>query len=568
MRWLRKFVRDLIIGNDRYITSTVQYRNSMFRGVIAIISIILGPVYILINYVNTVDRDAIWFLLLMVFGMFSFWLNRMQKFMLANLSLLLLSNGFIYIFASSETTASGIFSFFIATGLITLVLFGYRNRKIAILFSLVTYGFALVAYSGWLPARAYSNLPDQFVQISFLINFSIAFLVAIMVTNFAIQLHHDIEHNLRLSEQSLLLTSKELNVSRERYEMAVKGTKAGIYEINLVANTLYFGPQFKRMLGYDSDELNHMTVKNFLDLIHFNDAALREETILQSAGATYQVELRIKTKDGSYRWVSDSGVSKSDRSRNITFITGSIIDIAERKLAEQKILNQNDLLAKANDELDRFVYSASHDLRAPLSSLLGLITVAEKTDRPHEVMQCLDMMRHRVETMEGFIKEITDYSRNSRQELVFTSIKIRSLIQEVVNNLKFTRGAENIRMDIQVNEQEKFVTDSNRLKIVLNNLIANALKYHDPTKADPYIVINALKGEGYYILEVGDNGAGILPEHTDKIFNMFYRASENAEGSGLGLYIVRETLTKLSGNISVNSTIGVGSTFTVKIPSH
>jgi signal transduction histidine kinase len=109
-------------------------------------------------------------------------------------------------------------------------------------------------------------------------------------------------------------------------------------------------------------------------------------------------------------------------------------------------------------------------------------------------------------------------------------------------------------------------SDKNRLRIVMSNLIANAMRYHDLRKVERYIrVKHQMNGRVFY-LKVEDNGQGIALEQHNRIFDMFYRGNEQSKGSGLGLYIVRETLTKLSGSIQLESAPGIGSTFTVKLP--
>src|SRR5690606_1104092 len=333
--------------------------------------------------------------------------------------------------------------------------------------------------------------------------------------------------------------------------------------------SMYLGSYFKVLLGYDEGDLNDITFEDFREMVHPEDLP-RFETSLEhhlKSQQPYRTELRLRTKGGSYKWVSDSGISRLDDTGEIIGLVGSIIDIEERKMAEQQIRLQNELLAKANDELDRFVYSASHDLRAPLSSLLGLISIAEKTDSKDEIMLCLEMMKKRVGTMEGFIKEITDYSRNSRLRVERQPVEVRALVQEVVDNLKYTRGAEKIKIEIEAAPDLIFNTDPSRLKVVLNNLIANAIKYHDLTKETPFIKLKAKSNGETNIIKVSDNGQGIPKEHMDQIFNMFYRASENSEGSGLGLYIVKETLAKLVGTIHVESEMYKGSSFRVELPA-
>jgi signal transduction histidine kinase len=236
--------------------------------------------------------------------------------------------------------------------------------------------------------------------------------------------------------------------------------------------------------------------------------------------------------------------------------------------AEKITKAKNVQLRKANAELDRFVYSASHDLRAPLSSLLGLIELARKTDDKAELGTYLSMMKGRINHLDDFIKEIIDYSRNERMEVVKQPVNLYKLVEETLTSLEHLEGADKIEIQNEIPQNMILPTDAMRLKIVLNNLMNNAIKYHDHNKESPYIRITVSPSEtGGLNFSVRDNGMGISSEHHDKVFNMFYRASENSKGSGLGLYIVKESLGQLGGSVSVKSELGEGSTFTVVLPA-
>lgn len=232
--------------------------------------------------------------------------------------------------------------------------------------------------------------------------------------------------------------------------------------------------------------------------------------------------------------------------------------------SEKRILAKNAELEKANAELDRFVYSASHDLRAPLSSLLGLIEVA-RVD-PREAMKYLKMMKGRIHDMDAFIREIITYSRNSRMEVQFHEVRLKKIIDEVTDELKFLDESRNIQLDNHVLEDLVIHTDATRLKVILSNLIANAIKYQNTSAQPPYIKLEAQKDEQGATIWVKDNGIGIETEYIGKIFNMFYRAHESSKGSGLGLYIVKETVSKLGGEVKVESLVGSGSTFWIHLP--
>lgn len=253
----------------------------------------------------------------------------------------------------------------------------------------------------------------------------------------------------------------------------------------------------------------------------------------------------------------------------ISLLFGSYVIISlmrENALVENKLISSHKEVSKINEELDRFVYSASHDMRAPLSSLLGLINIAEKSKTPEETALCLTMMHERVNVMDGFIREITDYSRNARTAVEKKSIYVLPCVNAVLSNLKFLFEREKINITVAISPDVVVVTDESRFKIVLNNLISNAIKYYDPAKANPFITIRCTTSKGHFIFAVEDNGLGIGKEHLNRIFDMFYRATTSSEGSGLGLYIVNETMERLNGTISVVSTEGVGSTFTIKLP--
>lgn len=233
--------------------------------------------------------------------------------------------------------------------------------------------------------------------------------------------------------------------------------------------------------------------------------------------------------------------------------------------SQKSMAEKNDQLQKANTELDRFVYSASHDLRAPLSSLLGLIEVA-KLDHA-SVDRYLDMMKTKINDLEGFIKEIISYSRNARMDVKKQPVNLRQTVDEVTEALAFSVGNPDICIENVVPDDMVVHTDGMRLKIVLSNLIDNSLKYRDEKKEKPFIRIEAAERDDVKVIVVKDNGLGIDQIYLEKIFQMFFRASEHSKGSGLGLYIVKETLGKINGSIQVQSDLGSGTTFMVELRS-
>ncbi|MBX2942688.1 MAG: HAMP domain-containing histidine kinase [Cyclobacteriaceae bacterium] len=242
-------------------------------------------------------------------------------------------------------------------------------------------------------------------------------------------------------------------------------------------------------------------------------------------------------------------------------------NIQARELAEQALLDKNEELQKANKELDRFVYSASHDMRAPLSSLLGLLEIMRLTNKDTELSEYFLLMKKGILTMEGFIKEVTDYSRNSRTEIAYVEIDLYSLVKGIIDGVVFSSSKTKTEGRINFPENFKIFCDVARIKVILNNLISNCFKYSDPIKTNNFFSIEASVINDDLILVIADNGIGIESEYQDRIFEMFYRATEHSDGSGLGLYIVKETVHKLGGAISFESEYMKGSKFTVRLPN-
>ena len=231
-----------------------------------------------------------------------------------------------------------------------------------------------------------------------------------------------------------------------------------------------------------------------------------------------------------------------------------------------QLISSNKQLKKLNEELDRFVYSTSHDLRAPLLSVLGLLNIAEENNDKDELKQYHRLMQLRVLALDKFIKDITDYSRNNRLQIVTESVNLAALTDEIWESLCYSDDARGIEFVNKLPEDLTVLNDAQRLRIVLSNLIANAIRYHDQRKEKRYIKVSHHSTDSSFSLHIEDNGQGIAPEFHSKIFDMFYRGNESSQGSGLGLYIVKETLEKLSGTIQLSSVPREGSTFSISVP--
>jgi signal transduction histidine kinase len=228
--------------------------------------------------------------------------------------------------------------------------------------------------------------------------------------------------------------------------------------------------------------------------------------------------------------------------------------------------NERAKLQKANTEMDSFIYSTSHDLRAPIASILGLTNLAKVELTDETALKYFEMVENRVNKMDMVISDILQLARSTKADLQLEPIDFNKLLQDVIADVKFNKGAKKIRLEYTPNASHQFVSDYNQSKIILGNLIGNAVKYHHHEQPDPFIAVRFGATASEIVIEVEDNGSGIAKQHQEKIFNMFYRASTQSDGTGLGLYIVKEAISKLNGSIVLASEKDKGSIFTVRLP--
>lgn len=232
----------------------------------------------------------------------------------------------------------------------------------------------------------------------------------------------------------------------------------------------------------------------------------------------------------------------------------------------EKLRTTVDKLNKSVTELDRFVYSASHDLSSPLKSILGLLYIARKDPDKSQTGKYLDFIESSIHNLEEVIKSMISYSRNSRMEVVLETIDLLELVNEVIGELAFLPMADKIDFRLNVPVPAMIRSDRQRLKVILHNLIGNSMKYSDFDKAEPFVEVNFAQSGQESVITISDNGIGIEPEYYERIFEMFYRGTEKSTGSGLGLFIVKETVSAIGGHISVSSIPGKKTIFTVAIP--
>ena len=241
----------------------------------------------------------------------------------------------------------------------------------------------------------------------------------------------------------------------------------------------------------------------------------------------------------------------------------------EEKVKERTSLlkSKNDELTMLNDELDHFVYSVSHDLRAPLTSIQGLINLMkmEQDEKMHD--QYLDLVTKNIKRLDLFIQEILHLSRNARLAVEKSPIDFQKIIDNTFSELVYLTNSMSIQKNIYLEQESVFYGDAHRIIIIFRNLLSNAIKYSSSPHNVPRVDIRVKATSEFAHIEVEDNGMGIMEEHIDKVFDMFYRATDANAGSGLGLYIVKQVINKLEGRINLTSQVGKGTKVSITLPN-
>jgi signal transduction histidine kinase len=270
---------------------------------------------------------------------------------------------------------------------------------------------------------------------------------------------------------------------------------------------------------------------------------------------------------------ADDYILKSNLSRLPTAIQNALAfheQFSRQQAMQEKLQKQNEELIKINSELDSFVYSVSHNIRSPLASILGLTNLAQLEGKPENnaLLHYIELITKSIHKLDDTLKEILAYSRNARSEVSLEEIDIEQTIHQVFEGLNFMRGWHKIQKKIDIELGSPLYSDHYRLKVILDNLISNAIKYQDEAKPESFITVNVVVNPAKAVLKVHDNGIGIDSEYLPKIFNMFFRATQIADGSGLGLYIVKEMVEKMKGTVNLASALGEGTEITLTLPNH
>lgn len=370
-----------------------------------------------------------------------------------------------------------------------------------------------------------------------------------------------------------------------RFRTVMNGINDGVYEINFINETMYMSREFKAMLGYGENELGQ-DINAIAPMIHPDDAdsffQVRHDYVTRKT-RDYVNIFRLRHKDGSWRWIMARGVGAWDRFGQIRTLIGTHTDISEQKRREEE-------LRQLNADMEAFTYITSHDMRSPLVNLKGfshelqialdqLSQVLEGQKKKfaapvwrqldtllkHDIPESLGFIGNAVDRMDTLTTAILDLSRIGKFAYREAPVDARAVFDKCLGAQSYEITAK--KVEVRVGELPRLMADPVALEQIFSNLLDNAVKYLEPERPGQ-IEFGCRESARSYIFYLRDNGRGIDPSDSDRVFNIFRRARNagDVRGLGIGMAYVKASLRKMAGSIWFDSALGEGTTFYVSLP--
>ncbi|WP_242916105.1 chemotaxis protein CheB [Pontibacter liquoris] len=377
-----------------------------------------------------------------------------------------------------------------------------------------------------------------------------------------IRLNNELEN--RVAERTQALAASE-----ERFRLVSMATNDVVWDWNIVTNKLWWSDSLATVLGFEPSNIES-GAKGWFDKIHPDDKDRIVKGINQAINfgkEQWSDEYRIARSDGSYAYVSNRAHILHNEYQTPYRVLGSFIDLSDLKLTQERLQSANEHLLKVNEDLDTFVYTASHDLKAPIANIEGLMLLLEdqiKESGPLEgepTEPLFVMLKDSISRFQKVIKDLTDIAKVQRDvDGEAEQVEMQEIVDEVLTNLEGLLSEKNAQLQIDFKAAPAINFSRKNLYSILYNMISNAVKYSDEERT-PVIQLKTEETGPYVCLSVTDNGSGISSDNLSKVFTLFKRFHAHVEGTGMGLYIVKRMIDNAGGKIEVESCEGQGTTF-------
>ncbi|QNH60855.1 sensor histidine kinase [Hymenobacter sediminicola] len=438
---------------------------------------------------------------------------------------------------------------------------------------------------GEMPLSSQQGLLRPFALALNVLTFNETSVLAVIVTDMSAQ--REISAiQAQVAEQNMLLAHKNEELkTQESARIAVERVAAeasrlleGIPQIAWTAEPTGHNTYLnRRWFDYTGIQGNQSLDSQIAEYIHPDDLrpAIQRWQLSLDSGAPLEVECRIRDRFGEYRWMLGRALPSRNEQEQIVQWIGTYTDIHEQKLAQERIVQtqsqlrmNNEQLTRANIDLDNFIYTASHDLKAPINNIEGLLNalqpeLAASSSGNDQTQLLLNMMQDSVERFKRTIEHLTEVTKLQKEnDQPAAVIDLASLIQEVSLDLRPLMRSAGGQLEVNVEACPSISFSEKNLRSIVYNLLSNAFKYHSLDR-ELHVRILTRQTAQFTVLEVHDNGLGLDTSNHERLFAMFQRFHDHVEGSGIGLYMVKKIIENAGGYIEVQSQVGKGASFFV-----
>ena len=369
--------------------------------------------------------------------------------------------------------------------------------------------------------------------------------------------------------QRIQKNTKQLEDSEQRYNLAVSGTNDGIWDWDLTTDIVYYSPVWLEILGYCENDHLSFTLNTYLDNIHVEDRLDTEKAInnhLSGNSEIYQHIHRMQHREKYYLWIEAKGKCLLNQEKKPYRMVGTINNITDKKHIEEELQKAKETAEIANAAKSQFLAKMTHELRTPLTAIIGFGQLINRDKNLSDsTRQYIDIVNRSGEHLLSLINDVLSMSQIEAEKISiglssFDLYQLFDLVQSIFIPRTRSNGIE-LKLEVDSLVPQYIKTDQAKLRQILLNLIGNAVKF----TSKGYVLVRVkYKQQKFLEIEVIDTGTGIASGDLESVFQAFEQAEQGRsynEGTGLGLAISRQFARLLGGDITLESTLGVGSTF-------
>lgn len=356
-----------------------------------------------------------------------------------------------------------------------------------------------------------------------------------------------------LREREELLQERE-----EVYRIMVEGTNEALIVVDVKGRISFVNHQFCKLFGYAEAEIIGRDAAGLL-VDGSDPTKIAKRLSERLAGKSEVYEATQMTKSGEELWTLISASPYRDRTGQICGTVAAITDLSPLKKARED-------LEERNQQMDMFLYKATHDLKGPLASVKGILTLALQYCEQDTVRKYVDMAVSCTDRLDNAVIDLLKVARMNNESLSVEEVSLKHVVSDIIESLDHLEERKGVHIETEINYDRPFFTDRVSLNSILQNLILNSLKYKREEASPSWVRVMITEKKQGILIEVTDNGEGIRDDVKEKVFQMFYRGNKKSKGTGLGLYIVKHSVEKMKGKVSLESEAGTGTSFRLYLP--